>query len=45
MKSTYSWVPQQEWNRVWTDAALYSKYAISDLEQEYIASMVKEVPA
>ncbi len=45
MKSVYAWVPQQTWDRTWTDAALYKKYGITKEEQEYIESMVKEMPA
>lgn len=44
-RSTYTWVPQQEWDRAWTDAELYKKYGITKEEQEYIESMVKEMPA
>ena len=44
-RSTYTWVPQQSWDRVWTDAELYKKYGITREEQAYIGSMVKEMPA
>jgi site-specific DNA-methyltransferase (adenine-specific) len=44
-RSTYTWVPQQEWDRTWTDVELYKKYGITKEEQEYIESMVKEMPA
>lgn len=44
-RSTYTWVPQQTWDRTWTDAELYKKYGITKEEQEYIESMVKEMPA
>jgi site-specific DNA-methyltransferase (adenine-specific) len=44
-RSTYTWVPQQTWDRAWTDAELYRKYGITKEEQEYIESMVKEWPA
>jgi site-specific DNA-methyltransferase (adenine-specific) len=44
-RSTYRWVPQQSWDRVWTDAELYKKYGITMEEQAYIESMVKEMPA
>jgi site-specific DNA-methyltransferase (adenine-specific) len=44
-RGTYSWVPQQTWDRTWTDAELYKKYGITKEEQEYIESMVKEWPA
>jgi len=41
----YGWVPLQDWDRTWTDAELYKMYAITPEEQEYIAEMVKEMPA
>lgn len=44
-RSTYTWVPQQSWDRTWTDEALYEKYGITEDEQAYIAKMVKEMPA
>lgn len=44
-RSTYTWVPQQTWDRTWTDAELYAKYGITPDEQAYIESMVKEMPA
>jgi site-specific DNA-methyltransferase (adenine-specific) len=43
MKSTYAWVPQQLWDRTWTDAELYEKYGISAEEQAYIAETVREL--
>lgn len=43
--STFSWVPEQTWDRVWTDTELYKKYDITKEEREYIESMVKEMPA
>lgn len=42
-KATYTWVPAQAWDRVWTDAALYSKYGLTEDEQRYIESRIKEV--
>ena len=39
--STYSWVPKQTWDRIWTDEELYKKYKISDQERAYIASQVR----
>lgn len=41
----YLWVPQQSWDRTWTDSDLYDKYGITKEEQAYIESMVKEMPA
>jgi len=42
-KPTYAWVPQQQWDREWTDAALYAKYGLTTEEQDYVAEMVREM--
>ncbi|WP_448238887.1 Eco57I restriction-modification methylase domain-containing protein [Microbacterium paulum] len=39
--STYSWVPIQTWDRVWTDADLYAKYGLTDEEINFIESQIK----
>jgi len=39
--STYRWVPMQKWDRIWTDAALYEKYGITEGEQAYIESRIR----
>lgn len=39
--STYTWVPVQTWDRLWTDDALYEKYGITEQEQAYIESQVR----
>ena len=44
MKSTYDWVPQQTWDRTWTDGP-WPKYGITEEEQAYIASMIKGMPS
>jgi site-specific DNA-methyltransferase (adenine-specific) len=41
LRSTYSWVPQQTWDRTWTDEAFYAKYGITKKEQAYIESQVR----
>jgi site-specific DNA-methyltransferase (adenine-specific) len=41
MRGVYQWVPQQPWDRIWTDAALYEKYGITAEEQAYIESMIR----
>lgn len=41
LRSTYSWVPIQSWDRNWTDAALYERYGITTEEQAFIASMIR----
>ncbi len=43
-RSTYTWVPQQKWDRTWTDAELYKKYGITTEERAYIEEMIKEMP-
>ncbi len=40
-KPVYAWVPQQSWDRLWTDAALYEKYGITPDEQSFIESMIR----
>lgn len=45
LRSTYGWVPQQSWDRTWTDEALYEKYGITEDEQAYIEQMIREMPA
>lgn len=40
-RSTYSWVPQQAWDRTWTDEALYAKYCLTKAEIAFIESMVR----
>ena len=41
LKSTYTWVPKQTWDRNWTDVDLYRKYGITDEEIAYIESMIR----
>jgi site-specific DNA-methyltransferase (adenine-specific) len=41
LKSTYTWVPQQKWDRAWTDELLYKKYGINSEEIEFIDSMIR----
>lgn len=43
--STYSWVPMQAWDRIWTDEELFKKYDISTEEQDFIKSQVREMSA
>ncbi len=44
-RSTYQWVPQQSWDREWTDEELFTKYGITEDEQAYIVEMIKEMPS
>lgn len=45
LRSTYTWVPQQFWNRTWTDALLYTKYGITKNEVAFIESMIRPMGA
>jgi len=40
-RSTYTWVPQQSWDRTWTDEALYKKYKLTKDDIGLIESMVR----
>ncbi len=41
LRSTYTWVPQQAWNKTWTDEMLYEKYGITKDEIAFIESMIR----
>ena len=41
LRSTYSWVPLQTWDRTWTDTILYKKYGIAADEIAFINSMIR----
>jgi site-specific DNA-methyltransferase (adenine-specific) len=41
IRSTYSWVPMQSWDRVWTDEMLFKKYNLTQDQIEYIESVIK----
>jgi site-specific DNA-methyltransferase (adenine-specific) len=43
LRSTYSWVPMQDFSKPITDAELFKKYSITKDEQAYIAEMIKEM--
>ena len=45
LRSTYTWVPQQTWDRTWTDKDLYKKYKLTKEEIEYIESMIRPMEA
>lgn len=44
MRSTYSWVPVQDFNSKWTDEELFKKYDITQQEIEFIEKMIREMP-
>lgn len=41
LRGTYTWVPQQQWNRTWTDALLYEKYGLTQSEIDYVEEVIK----
>jgi site-specific DNA-methyltransferase (adenine-specific) len=41
IRSVYTWVPQQTWDREWTDKTLYKKYSLSDDEIAFIESVIR----
>jgi site-specific DNA-methyltransferase (adenine-specific) len=45
LRSTYSWVPQQSWDTIWTDQLLFQKYGITDDEVAFIESMIRPMGA
>jgi len=45
LRSTYTWVPQQTWDREWTDKDLYKKYKLTKEEIEFIESMIRPMEA
>ena len=40
-RGVYTWVPQQTWDREWTDEKLYKKYKVSSEEIAFIESMIR----
>jgi site-specific DNA-methyltransferase (adenine-specific) len=40
-RSTYTWVPKQAWDRVWTDEALYKKYSLAKDDISFIESRIR----
>jgi site-specific DNA-methyltransferase (adenine-specific) len=41
LRSTYTWVPVQTWDRIWTDEALYQKYGLTQEEIDHIESVIR----
>lgn len=44
-RSTYTWVPQQTWDRIWTDEELYKKYKLTKEDIAFIESMIRPMTA
>lgn len=40
-RSTYTWVPQQAWDRIWTDEMLFKKYGLTKDDIAFIESRVR----
>ena len=40
-KKVYSFVPMQDFSKLWTDDELYKKYGLTDEEIAFIESMIK----
>jgi site-specific DNA-methyltransferase (adenine-specific) len=40
-RATYSWVPQQTWDRSWTDSGLYKMYNLTNGEIAFIERMIR----
>ncbi len=41
LRSTYTWVPVQTWDREWTDEQLYKKYKLTKEEIDYIETVIR----
>lgn len=44
-RSTYTWVPQQAWDRIWTDEVLYKKYGLTKDDITFIESRIRPMDA
>lgn len=40
-RATYTWVPQQTWDRIWTDQMLFDKYGLSASDIAHIEASVR----
>ena len=40
-RATYTWVPQQTWDRVWTDELLYKKYRLTKDDIAHIEASIR----
>ena len=43
-KSTFSFVPVQDFSKSWTDYDLYEKYGLTDIEKDLIEVTMKPMP-
>jgi len=44
-RSTYTWVPQQTWDHLWTDEELYQKYSLTKGDIAFIESRIRPMGA
>src|SRR5262249_49020300 len=44
-RSTYTWVPQQAWDHIWTDEMLYKKYGLTKEDVAFIESRIRPMDA
>jgi site-specific DNA-methyltransferase (adenine-specific) len=44
-RTVYSFVPQQTWDRAWTDEALYAAYGLDAEDRSHIEASIREMPA
>jgi site-specific DNA-methyltransferase (adenine-specific) len=40
-RKVYTFVPKQDWSKVWTDAELYGKYGLTDAEIAFVEKVVR----
>ena len=40
-RATYTWIPQQTWDRVWRDEELYKKYGLSKADIAHIEACIR----
>ena len=43
-KSSYSFVPVQDWKKAWSDEELYCKYGLTDDEIAFIEDVIRPMP-
>lgn len=42
-RSTYEFVPEQDFSKIWSDKMLYAKYGLTDEEQNFIESQIRSM--
>lgn len=41
LRGNYTWVPQQTWDRTWSDEMLYEKYGLTQEEIDYVELVIR----